>query len=361
MSNKLKHLSIFLQHKPYIIAGPCSAESEAQMIEIANALAKAPVHMIRAGIWKPRTKPGHFEGMGAVALPWLEMVKQITNKPVTIEVANAQQVELALKHNIDCLWIGARSTVSPFIVQELADVLQGVKIPVLIKNPVNPDIDLWQGAIERFTNAGIIDVGAIHRGFSSYDKNSKYRNKPNWAIPIELRRRMPHVPIITDPSHITGNRDLVAYVSQRAMDLHFNGLMIETHPTPEKALSDASQQVTPLDLINLINNLRLPNITTVNDTAQEQIDELRQIIDSLDAEVVDLVARRMDLVQKLAAIKGVHNISVFQPQRWQDIIDSRTKQGLPLGLGNDFIIKLFEAIHDQSIKIQFNYLKNNKL
>jgi chorismate mutase len=354
-------MSIFLQHKPYVIAGPCSAESESQMLEIANALATAPVHMIRAGIWKPRTKPGHFEGMGAVALPWLQMVKEITKKPITIEVATANQIELALKHNVDCLWIGARSTVSPFIVQELADVLQGVQIPVLIKNPVNPDIDLWQGAIERFANAGIKDIGAIHRGFSSYDKSSKYRNKPNWAIPIELRRRMPNIPIITDPSHITGNRELVAYVSQRAMDLHFNGLMIETHPNPEKALSDAAQQITPAVLTALVNALRLPNLISENNTAQEKIDEIRQIIDSLDAEVVDLVARRMHLVEQLAAIKGANNISVFQPQRWQDIIENRSAQGLPLALKKEFIIKLFETIHDQSIKIQFDYLKNNKL
>jgi chorismate mutase len=354
-------MSIFLQNKPYIIAGPCSAESEEQMIDIANQLAKAPIQMIRAGIWKPRTKPGYFEGMGAVALPWLQMVKHITNKPVCIEVATAQQIELALQHNIDCLWIGARSTVSPFIVQELADVLKGVAIPILIKNPVNPDIDLWQGAIERFLNAGITDIGAIHRGFSSYDKTSKYRNKPNWAIPIELRRRMPNIPIITDPSHITGNRDLVQHVSQRAMDLHFDGLMVETHPNPEKALSDAAQQITPANLEKLIANLRLPSLISSNDTAQEKIEELRQIIDSLDAEVIDLIARRMNLVEQLAAIKGANNISVFQPQRWQDIIENRTAQGQPLALKKEFVIKLFETIHDQSIKIQFDYLKNNKL
>ncbi len=354
-------MSIFKKNKPFIIAGPCSAESEAQMINIANAFSVSNVHMIRAGIWKPRTKPGYFEGMGAVALPWLQLAKQISNKPICIEVANAHQIELALKHDVDCLWIGARSTVSPFIVQELADVLKDVQIPVLVKNPVNPDIDLWQGAIERFIKAGITDIGAIHRGFSSYDKNSKYRNKPNWAIPIELRRRMPEIPLITDPSHITGNRDLVAYVSQRAMDLHFDGLMIEVHPQPDIALSDAAQQITPDALMALLQNIRIPDLISANDTAQEQLEDIRQIIDSLDAEVLDLVARRMDLVKKLAEIKEEHNISVFQPQRWQDIINNRTQQGENLGFSKEFIIKLYETIHDQSIKLQFDYLKNKKL
>ncbi len=346
----------WLNKYPYIIAGPCSAETEDQMIDIATQLKDAPIQMMRAGIWKPRTKPGGFEGMGKTALPWLSLAKQISGKPICIEVATTEQVELALKYNVDALWIGARSTVSPFIVQELADALKGFSIPVLIKNPVNPDIDLWQGAIERIANVGIANIVAIHRGFSSFDKNSKYRNKPNWSIPIELRRRMPELPIICDPSHITGNRNLVEAVSQRAMDLGFDGLMIETHNTPEKAWSDAAQQITPTVLTALINNLKLP-VNSFEANAIDEIESLRQMIDSLDAEVVDLIARRMNMVEQLAYCKNENNISIFQPKRWQEIVEQRTAQGLINGLDAAFILKLFETIHDKSIKTQFDVIK----
>jgi chorismate mutase len=350
-------MNYFSTNKPYIIAGPCSAETEAQVIDVATQLRDAPIHMMRAGVWKPRTKPGGFEGMGKAALPWLQEAKKISGKPVCIEVATPEQIELALAHNIDCLWIGARSTVSPFIIQELADALKGVAIPLLVKNPINPDVDLWQGALERFMNAGIKDIGAIHRGFSSYDKNSKYRNKPNWMIPIELKRRLPDLPIICDPSHITGRRDLIAYVSQRAMDLHFDGLMIETHPSPDDAWSDAKQQITPSVLKQLLTNLQLRTNVATDTNLQLQIEDVRQMADSLDAELVDIVSRRMQLMKKLGALKIENNVSIYQPERWREIIENRTKQGNALELSDEFILKLFEVIHDQSIKMQLGMLK----
>jgi chorismate mutase len=348
---------VFKKDKPFIIAGPCSAETEAQIIDVATQLKNIPFDMMRAGIWKPRTKPGGFEGMGEQALPWLNIAKQIHGKPITIEVATPQQIELALKYNIDCLWIGARTTVSPFNVQELAEALKGVDIPVLIKNPVNPDIDLWQGAIERFMNVGLTNIGAIHRGFSSYDKNSKYRNKPNWSIPIELRRRMPDLPIICDPSHITGRRDMIAFVSQRALDLQFDGLMIETHPTPDEALSDAAQQITPNVLDEILANLQLKHYNNLDFDLQEKISDIRNIVDSLDAEIVDLIARRMSIIEQLAVVKKENNISVYQPDRWREIVNNRTKQGAALNLNEEFILKLFEVIHDKSIKTQLDFFK----
>jgi chorismate mutase len=350
-------LNFFSSSKPFFIAGPCSAETELQVVDVATQLKDAPIHMMRAGVWKPRTKPGGFEGMGEAALPWLQKAKAIHGKPICIEVATPQQIELALKYNIDCIWIGARSTVSPFLIQELADCLKGVDIPLLVKNPINPDVDLWQGALERFMNAGITNIGAIHRGFSSYDKNSKYRNKPNWMIPIELKRRLPNLPIICDPSHITGRRDLIEYVSQRAMDLHFDGLMIETHPTPDDAWSDAKQQITPTVLKQLLANLQLRNNETSDTTVQLQIEDIRQMVDSLDAELVDIVNRRMQLMKKLGTLKSANNISIYQPDRWREIIENRTKQGKQLELHEDFILKLFEVIHDQSIKMQLGMLK----
>jgi chorismate mutase len=349
----------FKTEKPFIIAGPCSAETEAQIIDISTQLKNVPFNMMRAGVWKPRTKPGGFEGMGAVALPWLQLAKTIHGKPITIEVATPQQIELALKHDIDCLWIGARTAVSPFIIQELAEALKGIDIPVLIKNPVNPDIDLWQGAIERFQNVGITNIGAIHRGFSSYDKNSKYRNKPNWSIPIELRRRLPHLPIICDPSHITGRRDLIAYVSQRALDLLFDGLMIETHPTPDEAWSDSKQQITPDVLLEIINNLQLKHYNHSDIFLQEQVADIRHIIDSLDAEMVDLLARRMHVIEQLARVKQENNMSIYAPERWREIVANRTKQGQVLNLNEDFILKLFEVIHDSSIKTQFKIINKD--
>jgi chorismate mutase len=349
-------MSIFTQVSPYIIAGPCSAEDEPQVLSVAQALKGSSVSMMRAGVWKPRTKPGGFEGRGQAALPWLKLAKDTYGLPITIEVATPHQIELALKYDIDCLWIGARTTVSPFVVQELADVLKGVHKPILIKNPVNPDIDLWQGAIERFMNAGVQDIGAIHRGFSSFNKVSKYRNIPNWSIPIELRRRMPQLPILCDPSHITGRRDLIKHVSQRALDLQFDGLMIETHPKPDAALSDAAQQITPAELLQLLAELSLKEHNITGNPKLHELQQLRQMIDNLDAEVVDIIAKRMNIVEQIALIKQEINMSVYQPDRWRDIVASRSKQGIPINLDENFILKLFEVIHDKSIATQLKII-----
>lgn len=349
-------MNYFLSKKPYIIAGPCGAEDELQLQTIAQSFHDIPVDMIRAGVWKPRSKPGHFEGRGEEALKWLSQLKKDFPLPVCIEVANKEQVELALKYEIDAMWVGARSTVNPFIVQEIADAVKGNNVGVLLKNPINPDIELWSGAIERMMNAGIVNIAAIHRGFSSYDTGSKYRNKPNWAIPIELKRRYKDIPILCDASHICGNRELIPLVAQRALDLDFDGLMIETHPTPDMALSDAQQQLTPDQLKQLLQNLIIR--TPIAHNSQEEIEQIRQIMDSMDAEVVDIIAKRMELVKRLGKIKGENNMPVYQADRWREIIESRTIWGNKNQLDPEFILKLFELIHDQSIKTQIDLLKS---
>ncbi len=348
-------MNLFSSKKPFIIAGPCGAESEEQLLAIAEGLKNLPVDMIRAGVWKPRSKPGHFEGMGETALPWLNQVQKITHKPVCIEVANTQQVELALKYNIDAVWIGARTTVNPFVVQEICDALKGNAIPVLIKNPINPDVELWSGAIERMMAIGITDIAAIHRGFSSYDSTSKYRNKPMWAIPIELKRRYKDLPILCDPSHIGGNRDLIEPISQRALDMDFDGLMIEVHPSPDDALSDAKQQITPEILKVILSNLILRKPTVDSDT---EIENIRLILDSMDAEIVDILGKRMEVVKKLALIKKKYNMPIFQQDRWCEIIESRNKWGKANDLDETFILQLYQLIHDKSIKTQFDYLQH---
>ncbi len=314
--------------------------------------------MMRAGVWKPRTRPGSFEGMGAIALPWLQEAKAILQKPICIEIATAEQVELALKHDIDMLWIGARTTVNPFMVQEIADAIKGVDVPILIKNPINPDLELWIGAIERITKAGIKNIAAIHRGFAAYGKH-KYRNAPMWSIPIELRRRMPELPIICDPSHITGNRDYIANMSQKAMDLQMDGLMIETHPTPDLAWSDAAQQVTPDVLITILNNLKFRTNTIITDNADiELIDEYRLQIDQLDAEVIDLIAKRLSIAAQLGIIKDKNNVPIYQHERWNEIVTSRTANGITQSMDADFVLQLFQLIHDKSIKVQLKAIKN---
>lgn len=347
-------MNLFSSHKPYIIAGPCSAESETQMLSIAEGLKSLPVDMIRAGVWKPRSKPGYFEGMGELALQWLNQIQAITQKPVCIEVANTQQVELALKYKLDAVWIGARTTVNPFVVQELCDALKGSKIAVLVKNPINPDVELWSGAIERFMRIGITDIAAIHRGFSSYDNTSKYRNKPMWALPIELKRRYKDLPVLCDPSHIGGKRELIAPISQRALDLDFDGLMIEVHPTPDTALSDASQQVTPDTLKDILQHLILRKPTVDSDT---EIENIRLVLDSMDAEIVDILGKRMEVVKKLAQIKEKYNMPIFQQDRWCEIVASRNEWGQANDLSPEFILQLFQLIHDKSIKTQFDSLK----
>jgi chorismate mutase len=350
-------MSFFKTAKPFLIAGPCSAETREQVLETAAALAAMHIHLFRAGIWKPRTRPGSFEGTGEVALEWLQEAKQLYNIPITIEVAEPAHVELALKHGIDVLWIGARTTVNPFQVQHLADALQGVDIPVMVKNPVNTDVDLWMGAIERFEKAGIKSVAAIHRGFSGYSAAGGYRNQPNWPIPIELKRRRPELPIICDPSHITGNRTRIAEVAQKAMDMHFDGLMIETHPRPDEAWSDAAQQITPKALQELLTNLVVRQEFTQDMSGHMQLEYLRQLMDNLDAEIIDLLAKRMELSEKMGDVKRTWNMTAFQPSRWREIVETLSERAQQQHLSKDFIVDLYEKIHHESIRKQLNILE----
>jgi chorismate mutase len=284
-------------------------------------------------------------------------VKATYNLPVTVEVAEPEHIEEALKHGVDVLWLGARTTVNPFQVQRLADALKGVNIPMMVKNPVNPDIDLWQGAIERLERTGITDIAAVHRGFSTYQAASPYRNQPNWPIPIELKRRKPELPIICDPSHITGKRDLVADIAQKAMDMGFEGLMIETHPRPEEAWSDAAQQVTPDALQAILSNLIVRNQFAPDDSHSITLEHLRQLVDSLDAEIIDLIARRMELSERMGMVKKDANITAYQPERWREIVDTRGDRAEKLHLSRDFIVALYEKIHDESIKKQLEILQ----
>ncbi|HRO42354.1 MAG TPA: bifunctional 3-deoxy-7-phosphoheptulonate synthase/chorismate mutase type II [Flavipsychrobacter sp.] len=346
-----------IAEEPLIIAGPCSAETREQVIETAAALKDISVNLYRAGVWKPRTKPGTFEGNGEQALQWLQEVKENYQLPVTVEVAEVAHIELALKYKIDVLWIGARTVVNPFHVQQLADALKGVDIPVMVKNPVNPDVDLWEGAIERFERAGITKIAAIHRGFSSYQSSSQYRNQPNWVIPIELKRRRPDMYIICDPSHIAGKRNLVAEVSQKALDMGFDGLMIETHPNPERAWSDAAQQLTPHMLKEMLQQLIIRKHFTADMSKSTELEYLRQLMDTVDAEIVDLLARRMELSARMGTIKKGCNMTVYNPDRWRDIVETRTEQAIKLNLSPDFILALYEKIHHESIKKQLALLE----
>lgn len=341
--------------KPFLIAGPCSAESLDQVLATARALQSMPVKLFRAGVWKPRTRPGYFEGMGEEALAWLQEAKRQTGIPLTIEVAEPAHIELALKYGIDVLWIGARTTVNPFQVQKLADALQGVKIPVMIKNPVNPDADLWLGAIERMERAGVAEVAAIHRGFSTYKAASVYRNSPNWPVPIELRRRRPELAIICDPSHIAGIASRVAEVAQKAMDMDFDGLMIETHPDPASALSDAAQQITPGALERLMAALVIRQEHAVGTT--DELEYLRGQMDSLDAEIIDLLARRQELTVQIGGVKKELGMTAYQPERWRDIVETRGGRGEQAGLSREFIIALYEKIHHTSVKRQLEILQ----
>lgn len=348
-------MNLFTSHKPFIIAGPCGVENEHQLPLLAKRFETMNVHMMRAGVWKPRSKPGFFEGHGELALQWIQELSKHSPLRVCIEVANQKQVALALQYGVDAMWIGARTTVNPFMVQEIAEALKGSKAAVLVKNPINPDIELWSGAIERILQVGITDIAAIHRGFSSYDPGSKYRNKPNWAIPIELKRRYKDLPIICDASHICGNRPLIPSVAQRALDLDFDGLMLETHPLPDEALSDAKQQLTPDQLQEVLTNLTLR--TPIDDSYQQDIEQIRQILDSMDAEVVDLISKRLETVEKLAKLKGQNNMPIYQTERWREIVETRTLWGQQNQLSKEFILSLFELIHDESIRRQIQVLK----
>lgn len=336
--------------KPLIIAGPCSAESEEQVLATAREISAIGVKIYRAGIWKPRTRPNAFEGIGSVGLPWLQSVQKETGMLVATEVANREHVQEALKYGIDILWIGARTTANPFAVQEIADSLKGVNVPVFIKNPVNPDVDLWIGAIERVNQAGIEQIIAIHRGFSTYE-NTIFRNAPHWQVPIELRRRIPSLPIITDPSHICGNRDLLYDISQKAMDLSFDGLIIETHNNPDKAWSDAKQQVTPQALKAILDRLimRKPE---VDEGLLMTLAELRDKIDKLDDRLINLIEERMQVVDVIGKYKKENNLAVLQNKRWDDMLRSRLVLGERKGLSEEVITKIFRAIHEESINKQ---------
>lgn len=342
---------VFKQSKKIIIAGPCSVETEEQVMEIALGLKSANLTMLRGGIWKPRTRPNSFEGVGEMALPWLKAAGEAIGVPVTTEVAKADHVESALKAGVDALWIGARTTVNPFAVQEIADALKGVDIPILVKNPVNPDVDLWMGAMERISASGITSIAAIHRGFSSFGQNV-YRNTPMWELPIELKVRMPELKIICDPSHICGRRDLLAAVSQKSYDLDMDGLMIETHHTPDEAWSDAAQQITPDVFIELINNLTIRNPETKELNVSQSLETLRSKIDHIDNDLIQLIASRMKAAQQIGSYKKDNNITILQLDRWKEIHDARKLLGEKLGLSDSFLEVILNAIHKESINQQ---------
>lgn len=335
------------QKRPFVIAGPCSAETEEQVHSTAKQLAEKGCHMFRAGVWKPRTKPGGFEGHGEPALKWMADVKKETGMLVGTEVATPEHVELAMKYGIDILWIGARTSANPFAMQQLADSMKGIDVPVLVKNPVNPDLELWIGALQRINAAGVKKLGAIHRGFSSYDK-SMYRNLPMWQIPIELRRRIPELPICVDPSHMGGRRELIAPLSQQGLDLGFDGLMIESHCDPDKAWSDAKQQVTP-DVADFIIGML---VARSNSVTTENIKQLRGQIDLLDNDLIDLLAKRMRVCREIGQYKKEHNVQVLQAGRYNEILDKRGAQGVLSGMSSEFVKQIFEHIHEESVRQQ---------
>jgi len=336
---------------PLVVAGPCSAETEDQVLKIAHELKDSDVNYFRAGIWKPRTRPGNFEGVGALGLKWLQKVKAETGMKTATEVANAAHVKLALEHDIDLLWIGARSTVSPFIVQEIADALEGTDKIVLVKNPVNPDLALWLGGIERLYSANIKNLGVIHRGFSTYEK-TRYRNNPEWQIAIELQNRFPDLPLICDPSHITGKRDMIFEVSQTALDLNFNGLMIETHTDPDKAWSDAAQQVTPDSLIKLMEDLKIRKATDTEADYRNALNTLRTQIDVIDHQLIDILGKRMKIADAIGELKKDKNVAVLQSKRWNEILGKMILEGEQNKLSEEFILRVFKAIHQESINHQ---------
>ena len=339
-----------LKH-PLVIAGPCSAETEDQVLKIAHDLKDTDVSVYRAGIWKPRTRPGMFEGVGAIGLKWLDKVKKETGLLTATEVANASHVKLALEYDIDVLWIGARSTVSPFIVQEIADALDGTDKIVLVKNPVNPDLALWLGGIERLYSANIKKLGVIHRGFSTYEK-SKYRNNPEWQLPIELQNKFPDLPLICDPSHIAGRRDILQDISQTALDLNFDGLMIETHIDPVNAWSDAAQQITPSVLVKMMEDLKIRTLTSEEADYKNQLNTLRTQIDVIDHGLLETLGKRMKVAVSIGELKKKKNVAVLQTKRWNEILGNMILEGEKKGLSEEFVLRMFKAIHQESINNQ---------
>jgi chorismate mutase len=337
--------------KMFLSAGPCSAESEAQVIETAQALAGQGISFLRAGIWKPRTRPGSFEGIGLKGLAWMAKARDLTGLKIGTEVAEPAHVEACLEFGMDILWVGARTTTNPFSVQAIADSLKGVDIPVLVKNPISADIGLWIGGIERLSNAGLTKLGAIHRGFSS-SLEMRYRNAPNWKMPIELKRQRPDLPILCDPSHICGKSDLIPAIAQEAMDLLFDGLMVEVHPDPASALSDAAQQLTPEQFLTMISKLELSHEKSENISFLNRLSGLRESVDEVDSQLLDLLAARMRIVREMGQLKAEEHVSTLQPNRWQEIIHDRVKKGIGLNLSEDFILQLMQSIHEEAIRQQ---------
>ena len=336
---------------PLVIGGPCSAETEEQVLKIAHELKDTDVTVYRAGIWKPRTRPGMFEGVGAIGLGWLKKVKEETGLLTATEVANKDHVKLALDNDVDILWIGARSTVSPFIMQEIADALEGTDKIVLVKNPVNPDLALWLGGVERLYTANIKNLGLIHRGFSTYEK-TKYRNIPEWQIAIEVKNKFPDLPMICDPSHIGGKRDMIFDISQAALDLNFDGLMIETHADPDNAWSDAAQQVTPTRLVEIMNDLKVRKVTTDEEVYQQALSNLRAQIDVIDETLLDTLGKRMKTAVEIGTIKKDNNVAVLQNRRWNEILGKMILEGQERNLSEEFILRVFKAVHQESINQQ---------
>lgn len=348
-ANKLKSnlLASLLQDKPLVISGPCSAETEEQVLAIAHELKKTNVSVLRAGIWKPRTRPGSFEGVGEEGLKWMVKAREETGLPIATEVANAAHVKTALKHGVDIIWIGARTTVSPFAVQEIADALKGVDIPVLVKNPINPDIELWMGAIERFQGAGLTEVGAIHRGFSSLEK-SAYRNHPIWELPIELKKRLPELPIICDPSHICGNRHMIKLVCEQALDLDFEGLMIESHIDPDSAWSDAKQQIIPARVDQILKDLLDKDAEGRQLVDGKSLKDHRDKINELDKLILSTIAKRMKISDAIGLYKKVNNMPIVQKIRWDEVLNTRIALGVENGLDGNFVSELYTIIHQES-------------
>jgi chorismate mutase len=356
-SSKIQSLDSWLgkYERPVVISGPCSAETREQVMAIARQLSGiSQVKVMRAGIWKPRTRPSAFEGVGEIGLKWMQEVQHATGLKVTVEVARPAHVELAMKYGMDILWIGARTTGNPFSVQELAEALQGTDIPLMVKNPLNPDLKLWLGALERFNQVGITKLVAIHRGFHCYDQ-SPYRNNPRWEIPIDLKRLVPGLPVICDPSHICGNRHMIAGVSQKALDLEMDGLMIETHTDPDNALTDSSQQIVPEALRNILNELTI-RIEKGSREFSDKLEELRREVDLIDSQLIEVLGKRMRIVHEMGEYKRDHNITILQIERWRDIINSRMDIAGKHGLERDFLLKLLQLVHHESIRMQTDIL-----
>ncbi|MDW7694622.1 bifunctional 3-deoxy-7-phosphoheptulonate synthase/chorismate mutase type II [Flammeovirgaceae bacterium SG7u.111] len=349
-----------IKNLPFAIAGPCSAETEEQLYTTCKGIKELDITMLRAGIWKPRTRPGQFEGVGEVGLQWFQKIKKELEMPACVEVATAKHVELALKYDMDVLWIGARSTVNPFTVQEIADALRGVDIPVMVKNPINPDLALWKGSIERIYQAGITQIAGIHRGFSSFEK-TKYRNVPMWQLAIAMKSDLPTLPMICDPSHIAGNRELLLPVSQKAIDLNYDGLMIETHCNPSVAMSDAKQQVTPAGLKDILDAIKIRQVSSDNMEFNSILQTMRNQIDEVDREILENLATRQSMVDKLGEYKKDNNVTVFQANRWLEVFKTRVDWGKQLNLDDEFIGKFFKVVHDEAIKRQSSIMNKENV